>query len=258
MVGYSATGQPVAQAGFGLGFRAVGRKGLWAPVPDEYTPGECWIAVFFNRVARALAVNAPGVDLVVPIGAYVDSVVDHLDSAYLKLQIGLERFALDLLGSHRQPLVHDRDQWKRWVHSLHSTIATHAIDGTAAGILTAKMIGAREPTTGKTVEAVLARHGVRAGKRVIAEIKERGFVAHRFTMRKRSKRRNLDADVRRCDLLRTLVTALVAVHTGYDGPIVGWDRHGDGWPKAAQWWPEPHSATLAEANQWFICGTYPK
>jgi hypothetical protein len=257
LVGYDARGKPVAQACFSLGFRSLDSTRRSMPVPDDYVPGGCWVVVLFNRLARRLAADG-SVDLVVPIGAFLDAVSEHLDGAYLKLQVAVERFARDLVGNQRRALVSNVDEWRNWVRSLNSEIKKRAVDKEAAGILLGKMIGAREPTTGRYVEAALKTAGIIVGKRIKVEIKERGSVAHRFTMAKRgARRRNVDVDVRRVAVLRTIVTALLALHVGYDGPILGWEQDPHGWPKLPKWWPPTSEPTRTEANIWYICGVYP-
>lgn len=66
----------------------------------------------------------------------------------------------------------------------------------------------------------------------------------------------VDRDVERIDVLKTLFVALIARACSYDGPICGWKRDESSavWKPQPAWWPTPSPASRAEANVVFVAG----
>ncbi len=72
---------------------------------------------------------------------------------------------------------------------------------------------------------------------VLAEVKRRDDPAHHYFMNRRLDHDDLDKDVRRLEMIQTLLVALTAVHVGYTRPIRGYDVTPSGGRSAPTWWP---------------------
>ncbi len=130
------------------------RPTLWGlddcdgPVPDD-SPSESWVAVFFQKLATAMA-EAPSLPWGVACAAYLDSVSDAtIDGQYLKLHVALEAFGTALLKQDEQKrgvsplLVKDGKAWVGWVKDhaveLREMLAEPAREDAFVGKLIAAM-----------------------------------------------------------------------------------------------------------------------
>ena len=100
--------------GLGFGFRPVRSRAVHdGPAPDRFEQ-ERWLPMFFSKLAQRLRDDR---GLLIPLTAYLDARVEHLDGAYLKVQVALEAFSRLLVEEHlastKKPtvLVRDTAKW---------------------------------------------------------------------------------------------------------------------------------------------------
>lgn len=234
LVGIDADRHPVAAMGVGTFTRQPRRQR--APVPDDIGQGATWIAAFFESLATRL--SADGLHpLRIPIAAYLDSITDHVDGAYLKAQVGLEAFAKYLVATEgRKLLVKDEAKWKHWVKSLKPAIAAQVEDSTKLGMILGKFVSAMYAPTGDLVERAFGS-AISLPEEVVEEIRKRNYPAHGFMMNSDGSY-DVDRDVHRLEMIQTLMMALVALHVGYRGPLKGYEVRDDGGRHPPAWWPE--------------------
>jgi hypothetical protein len=80
----------------------------------------------------------------------------------------------------------------------------------------------------------------------ILEIRGRNIVAHTGLMHDdNDKEVEMERDVRRIRMIRTLLAGMILKHVGYEGALTGWDRDEDRWPLKAEWFPATESANSA-------------
>lgn len=218
-----------------------------------------WEPVLFRRLAHATREDELpwGVACAAVLDAGTDSTID---GAYLKLHVALEGFAAALLKNGRgraasgdtplRLLVHDKEAWKKWLQECEPSLRTFAVDEESLTKLRGKLQQAIQPPSSATVADALARlePPLIVCPRVLAELRDRNIPAHHGTMNRPGADYDVERDVERVDVLRTLMVALLARACGYDGPIVGWDRSKDeAWKPTPSWWPPPSPATVEEA-----------
>ena len=232
LVGIDEARQPVAAMGVGTFTRQPGRHRV--PVPDDIGHVAIWVPAFFKALAGRL--SADGLHpLRIPIAAYLDSVSDHLDGAYLKVHVGLEAFAKHLVAAEpKQLLVKDEALWKSWVKSLKPPIAAHLEDPDKLDTILGKFIAAMHAPTGDLVQRAFSSAISLPGD-VAEEIKKRNYPAHGFMMNSDGSY-EVDRDVRRLEMIQTVMMALLALHVGYDGPLKGYDVLDDGGRHPPPWW----------------------
>jgi hypothetical protein len=249
LVGLDRDRRACAAIGLALGIGESRDRGLSdGPVPDRFER-ERWRPILFNKVAMHLAKG--GIALDVPIAAYLDTKLDHLDGAYLKAQIALEAFCGLIVGKREQTvLVKDSKAWIAWVESTKEVIQAHATDAEAGKKLLGKVISAQNRPTTDTVEDGLERLQLAVPKDLLKEVAKRNTVAHRYLMNQADPR-DIQADVYRLDRIKTLLAAVVARVVGYDGPITGWERDETGWPIDPDWLPKP--VDTSRALEHFVC-----
>lgn len=208
-----------------------------SPVPDFGADARVWLPHFFSLVAASFC-GPTSEALLIAVTAYLDSVADHLDGAYLKAQVGLEAFANRI--ATRDPseklLVKDGGAWKRWVRSLLPTVKSHLRDAKHADTIQGKFASAMYAPSGDQVRRVLEAASITVPEDVREEIKMRNYPAHGFLMNA-GPERGFDDDIRRLELIQTLIVALVSFHVGYRGPIEGYDRAESGGRIPPDWWP---------------------
>lgn len=206
------------------------------PVAHRLDEAQIWLPEFFRLVASKISMQ--GLEpVVIAIAAYLDSEADHLDGAYLKAQVGLEAFAKRIVTeSSPDLLVKDDAGWKRWVSTLEPLIRSQVLDPKQVDVIKGKFISAMYASSGDVVRKALSASGIEIPKDVREEIKKRNYPAHGFLMNKTIDH-ELDEDVRRLELIQTLIVALVATYAGYAGPIHGYDVADDGGRLAPTWWP---------------------
>lgn len=237
LTGIDIQRQPVAALGLASFARNAGKHRT--PVPDDIGEGALWVSQLFRSMTTRI--HEEGLEpLLIAIASYLDSETDHLDGAYLKGQVGLEAFAKRLLGSQpTELLVKDEAAWKKWIKELRPTIRAHLVSEESKarenlGMVYDKFIKAMYAPTGGIVRKAFGQ--VVLPKEVLDEIKLRNYPAHGFFMNA-AHHHDFDRDVRRLEMVQTLIAGLVALHVGYDGPLKGYDIRDDGGRLQPSWWP---------------------
>lgn len=241
LVGLDESGGDVAWAASkGLVHKQVVRStAAHPPVPVGFQgDGRCWAAPFFARTSAALS-RANESLAWVGVGSYLDSLEEHLDGAYLKLQVALEAMSHGVERSRSGALVRNSADWEQWVVSRLPEISMHAVDGEAARKLVNKVKQAQQPPSTDAVEDALAALNLSPSADLIGEVRHRSRVVHGFLMSRAAPdgRRDLLNDWERVKRVRVLLTALFARRIGYTGPINGPDVDSVGVEKPAPWWP---------------------
>ncbi|MDB4945840.1 MAG: uncharacterized protein JWP97_5374 [Labilithrix sp.] len=243
LIGVNAKNEPVAAYGASFGYRYRSRPNREPPLPDDRN--STWLAVAFPLVARSLEEAQPNPVTIAACG-YVDSTVGHIDGQYLFAQVALEALAYRLTPEGK-PLVKDVAAWKTWVKSLRDALKEHAFDAQALNVLAVKLRDASRPTTSSLVQQTLSRMGIAAPEEALAEVDGRNVVAHTLSMTD-GEPYDIERDVRRVRMIRSLLAALVLRHLGYEGALAGWDLDERGDRKLAEWFPVSEGAT-AEARR---------
>lgn len=195
--------------------------------------------------------------------AYLDSVSDStIDSRYLKLHVALEAFAKALLKKEEtkkippRRLVRDADAWVAWVKSHRADLKGMVEDAAHADVFINKVMSAMNlPSSGVVADALGRLHPpLVVDEAVLDELDKRNIPAHHFSMNKPDVDYDVDRDVERIDILRSLLVALIARASGYDGAISGWvTGKAGGWKPQPNWWPQPPEGATEEARQAFLC-----
>jgi hypothetical protein len=261
LVGLDEPGNVVGCAGVHLGGnrRTAKRRRADGPVPDEISD-DCWIPVLFHRLATTMA--ARDLPWGVACNAYVDSASDAtIDAKYLKLHVALEAFATALpkvkgQGEPARFLVKDKKAWNKWVKAhdgeLRSMVAPDANPESFIGKVRSAM---NLPSSGVVADA-LGRLSppLLVDEKVLAELDYRNLAAHDYRMNGPDVDYDVDRDVGRVDILRSLLVALVARASEYDGAISGWvTSDAAGWKPQPDWWPAPSSSAIEAARASFLC-----
>jgi hypothetical protein len=222
---------------------------------------ECWIPVFFRRLALAIAQQPDG-PWGVACNAYLDSISDAtIDGQYLKLQVALEAFARALLKAEQQQLpqrllVRSKDEWVTWVTNHAPEMRKMLADPAREKTFVGKVISAMNlPSSGVVADALAhLSPPLLVDEAVLDELALRNIPAHHFTMNKPGVDYDVDRDVGRIDILRSLFVALMARACKYDGAIAGWvTTNAVAWKPQPGWWPAPSDATMAEARAAHTC-----
>lgn len=201
LVGCDATHNAVGAISVGIFERR--QSGYRPPVPHHFNHAQVWLPEFFRHLASKIATE--GLEpLIIAISAYLDAQTDHLDGAYLKAHVGLEAFARRLVGGPASdPPVNEE-----------------------AGSAYSEEI----------VEATFHSKGITLPGEVRDELRKRKYAVHGYLMNT-TVEYDIDRDVRRREMIQTLIVALVAIHIGYKGPIYGYDIADDGGRMVPPWWP---------------------
>jgi len=94
---------------------------------------------------------------------------------------------------------------------------------------------------------------------VLDELEKRNIAAHHGTMNKPDVDYDVDRDVERVNILRSLLVALVARACGYDGAIAGWViGSAAGWKPQPDWWSASPPSTADDARTAFSCVRGPR
>ncbi|WP_242344372.1 hypothetical protein [Anaeromyxobacter terrae] len=235
LTGVDADGNPVAWSGTS-GLDDPGEKqAREPPIPVGDEPVGSWLPEFFAQAARALADD--DATAWVFYNAYMDSLSEHLDGSYLKLQVALEALSSPYARGGQPQLVKDRDEWNAWVDEHADAIRSHAAGaGDSEKLLSKVKAAANRPTT-DTVERAFATLALTLPPEASTEIRQRNVSAHRFLMNKPDADRDLLRDWNRVRMIRALLVAVFAKSIGYSGPIGGWERDALGGPRPAPWYP---------------------
>ncbi len=262
LVALDGPGNVVGCAGVHLGGnrKTERRRRADGPVPDNVT-NECWIPVLFNRLALAMAASDLPWGMI--CNAYLDSASDAtIDGRYLKLQVALEAFAKALLkraeATNAAPrrLVRDADAWGAWVKKRRDELRAMVEDQASADVFINKVISAMNlPSSGVVADALRRlQPPLIVDEVVLDELEKRNIPAHHLRMNKPGVDYDIDRDVERVDILRSLYVALVARACGYDGAIAGWVRSKAAeWKPQPDWWPPPPESVIEESRRDFLC-----
>ena len=227
------------------------------PVPIERDNGKwidvSWPSVFFERISATWR-ELPRSDRSywLALDMYLDAMQLHLDFDYMRLQIGLEAFGFWRLHQQSQgdPLdVNDRDAWEAWVRENKTAIRAHAKEG-REDALVSKVKGACRLASGNVVPSAFLAYGLKLTKELRAELRGRDVVVHQGLMAPTGY--DVETDLRRVALVRTMLVALVARAVGYGGAINGWDVGELGYPVEQQDWWEVTEAARISASRTFI------
>src|SRR4051812_6798609 len=88
----------------------------------------------------------------VALGTYMDALDEHLDGAYLKLQVALETLSHVVPGPDRAPLVAEPRKWDAWVTAHAEEIRAFGRDHVAAKKLVNKVRSAQNAPATDVVE----------------------------------------------------------------------------------------------------------
>lgn len=239
LVGINENYEAEAAYGASFGYRFRPDAAFEPPLPD--VRGKCWISLAFPRVARGLVGAEPN-PVVVGTCGYVDSTIGHMDGQYLFAQVALEALVSRLV-TQKDPVVKDVDAWKKWVKSQHALLKEHAVDDAAFNVLAVKLRDASIPATFSLVAKALRGFGIDAPAEALKEIKGRNLVAHTLSMTDGGGY-DIERDVRRVRMIRTLIAAILLRHLGYQGQLAGWDLDDQGWRTAVDWFVATEDAEL--------------
>lgn len=254
LVGVDEEGLPVAWAGSGslVSKQPTRSTTTHPPIPVNLHPGgRCWAAPFFKRSAESLAREGDRSTWIV-FRTFMDSLEEHLDGAYLKLQVALEAMSYEVPRPMAAVLVKDPPAWEKWVQNREAEISSHATDPEAARKLMNKVKAAQQLPSTDAVEDAFGVLLLRPPGDLMAELKQRSRSAHRFLMSRPDADgggRDVVNDWKRVRMMRTLLVAVYAKRIGYTGPINDAETDDYGKPQSADWWP---SEGCAEADQQFV------
>ena len=249
LIGVDADNKPVAALGPGLGFREKAGTETHSPVPDR-RDAKCWAPVLFPKVVAKL--DDPEDRVFVAIAGYLDSLVDHLDGAYLKAQVALEAYCKSLLVARPKFIVKDEREWRNWLAANEIQVREHAIDEESGNTLVGKLRSAMYAPSSASVPAALALLGMNVTKDVLDEVKRRNVAAHEFVMSRTTEDRRIEEDLPRLQMVQALLGAVVAKAVGYAGPVLGWKRDEMGYRTELAWWPQlddPQTETVYVAER---------
>lgn len=237
LLGIDSEGRTVAESGGRFGQEHPDGKRTACPVPHLFSK-ETWLAPFFEHVSQAYR-SKPELRLYVPLGLYLDALVDHLDGSYLKLHVALEAFSLNLLKQipeEKTVIVKEWKDWSRWVNENRERIESFAIEK-FRNSLVEKVRNVARLASGRVVPTALGRLGIEVTEAMKEELEGRDIVAHTALM-SIADDRDYERDLERIALVRTMLVALVARSVGYQGPIVGWTRDSNRRyePADSTWW----------------------
>lgn len=219
------------------------------PVPAGHQVEECWAAPLFHSLAKFTQPDES--PIFTAITGYLDALRGHIHGGYLLAQVALEAFCKATLPSKASsPLVTVVADWQKWIDERARELQAFAPNPADAAILLNKLRGnVFNRPTGEVVELAFEEWRVQLPAEVIREIGKRNSVAHKFTMFD-ELRGDIQNAADRVDMIQMLLAAAIAKHTGYAGPIVGWERDKMGALRVPEFW---QSAEIAEACHRFEC-----
>lgn len=213
------------------------------PVPIEQDNEKwidmSWAAVFFERVSTAWRARLESQDAFWrALEMYLGAMSNHLDEDYMRLQVALEAFAYWLLQHENhgeREDVKDKEEWKKWVKHNRDDIRAFAVEG-REDALYQKVMTAYRFSSGKVVPSAFAAKGLALTQEMANELKGRDTVVHQGLMAPNGY--EVERDLRRVALVRTMLIALIAKAADYCGAIRGWDVGSQGHPIEAPsgWW----------------------
>jgi hypothetical protein len=219
--------------------------------------------VFFHKLATTMTAT-PQLPWGVACTAYLDSVSDPtIDGQYLKLHVALEAFAKALLKQDEtekvEPrlLVKCRAEWVAWVEAHSAELRAMVSPSAKPDVFVNKVRFAMNLPSSGVVADALSRLAppLAVDAAVLDELDKRNIPAHYATMNPPGEDYDIDRDVERVDVLRSLLVALIARACRYDGAISGWvTTDAVKWKPQPGWWPPPSAETLAKARVAFVAG----
>ena len=197
-----------------------------------------WPALFFERLSAAWHSGPESYSSYwMALEAYLESMRNHLDSDYMRLQIALEAlgFWLHTHKNQEEPIdVKDKERWKKWIKDNESTIRDHAVPGREDALIQ-KVITAYRRSSGKIVPSAFVDYGLPLTSEMKSELDGRNVVVHQGLMA--PKGYNVERDLRRVALVRTMLVGLIAKSVSYGGAINGWQIGNMGYPvEPSAWW----------------------
>lgn len=188
-----------------------------------------WSALFFTKISQAWRDEPTSHTAYrIAMGAYLDSMRKHLDSDYMKLQIALEAFAKWLLSKNPQNArmnVKDESEWKKWVNDHSDEIKSHAETGRENALIN-KLISvskqsSSERASSERVPVIFRHYGLVLRPEMEEELIGRNKIVHESLMSPEGY--DVDRDLRRVALVRSMLVGLLAKAVDYAGAINGWE-----------------------------------
>jgi hypothetical protein len=131
-------------------------------------------------------------------------------------------------------IVVDKKKWKEWVKANEQAIRTHAKPGFDNSLYN-KVLSVYRLASGKVVPNAFNSLCLPLTEEMTAELAGRDLVVHRGLMAPDGY--DVDRDLRRVAIVRTMLVALVALVCGYRGAILGWEHDYFGTAFAPEhWW----------------------
>ncbi len=119
-------------------------------------------------------------------------------------------------------------------HPRRPGSSSHAIEG-REDALVQKVKGACRLASGNVVPSAFSAYGLKLKGELIKELGGRNIVVHQGLMAPTGY--DVERDLRRVALVRTMLVALIARSVGYRGAINGWEIGELGYPMEEQdWW----------------------
>jgi hypothetical protein len=213
------------------------------PVPIDHNNetflDETWLALLFERISGAWS-RRPEVSQIfwLALDMYLDSMRNYLDADYMCLHIALESLGYALLkrGDEKQRDTKDWKAWKEWVNNNEPAIRVLATEGRENALVN-KVMGAGRQSSGQVVPRAFKEFGLVITDEMEKELDGRNFIVHQGLMSPEGY--DVDRDLGRVSLVRTMLVALLARAAGYRGAINGWAVGRRGLPvePPGAWWP---------------------
>ncbi|HVJ92668.1 MAG TPA: hypothetical protein VM580_22865, partial [Labilithrix sp.] len=245
LIGVNEASEPVAAYGTSFGYRYRADSSREPPLPDDRD--HAWIAVAFPLLVKALAEAEPNPTTIATCG-YVDSTVGHIDGQYLFAQVALEAAAYRLT-TNPKPVVNDVDAWKAWARSQRPALEGLAADPAAVNVLAVKLRDAYRPTTSRLVLRKFQEMSIEPPSEALDEIEGRNVVAHTLSMTD-GEPYEIERDLRRIRIVRSLLAGMILRHVGYSGALSGWDLDERRARKPADWFSVTSDATKEAQRVW--------
>jgi len=203
---------------------------LWGP-----TLRHCWMAPLFEAVAKALAKDKATATAII---AYLNTLSGSLHAAYLLGQVGLEKSCKEWHRPPRTTLVSSTAEWGKWVAKHATEIRAHAPTEEAKRILVEKAKHALiQGPSSDVVASAFASLGLDLGDDVLKEIALRNRAAHDYYMfDEDADDPDIQKQVDRLQVVQSLLATVVAIRSGYKGPLAGWTRREGGEAEPIPFW----------------------
>jgi len=241
LIGVTVEGRTVASTN-GTGDRKHLHNRSVPPVPigqnNDNWIDESWASALFDRVSAAWSARpALHSSYMMAIDSYLDAMTPYVDANYLRLQIALEAFSywiLRLANEEERMVVKDKAAWKRWVKENTNAIRELAAPGFEDSLI-GKVMGVYRLSSGRVVPSAFLTCKLVLTEEMATELEQRDVVVHQGVMAPDGY--DVEREVRRIALVRTMLVALMAKTAGYAGAINGWELGQLGRPlEPLNWW----------------------